>query len=154
MKDMTPGVLKDMLLVLLYFGASTAITWWFIVAGRTLYADEDRMLLSCAIAGAKWALQIGVALAFLHADKRWPFLRRIGSVCLAGSCVLIPFCCPAVQRALGQEGFLGSLIFCVLLMIVLYYRSVRRSGLSPKWFWGWMLCLAGAITLQLTVVFR
>ena len=145
--------LPDALKAAIYFAASTAITWWFIVAGTGQYGDSRRlMLLSCAIAGGKWALQIVAALFFLHTPQRWAFLRRIGWVCLAGSLMLLPLCIAPVQ--LARHGFLPLLLSSVLLMIALYYRAVRRSGLSPRWFWGWVACLAAAITLQLTVVFQ
>jgi hypothetical protein len=38
-------------------------------------------------------------------------------------------------------------------MIALYYQAVKKTGLSLKWWAGWLVCLAVAITLQLTVVF-
>lgn len=143
---------KDLLAAALCFALSTLITWWFIIAGKALYGDSRKMFLSCSIAGAKWAVQILAAFVFLS-NRRWPFIRRISVVCLAGSLVLLPFCFPPVQRLLGLNGFLISLVACVLLMIALYYISVRRSGVSVKWFWGWMGCLTIAILLQLTVVF-
>lgn len=143
---------RDILMAGLCFLLSTLITWWFIVAGQALYGDAAKMRLSCAIAGGKWALQIGAAFLFLG-DGRWPFIRRISAVCLAGSLLLLPFCFPAVQRLLGHDGFLISLAACVLLMIALYCRAVQRSGIPMKWFWGWIACLSVAISLQLTVVF-
>jgi hypothetical protein len=111
------------------------------------------MLLSCSIAGGKWALQIGAALLLLR-EKRWVFIRRLGEVCLAGSVVLLPYCFAPVQEALGLNGFLASLIAAVVLMVGLYWRAVRCSELLPLWFWGWMACLAIAVTLQLTIVFN
>lgn len=144
---------KDILVAFICFLLSTIITWWFIVAGKPLYQDSNKMLVSCSIAGAKWAIQIGMALLFLK-EKCWSFIKHISIVCLAGSLVLLPFCIPAIQRILGLNGFLFSLVACVVLMIALYYSSVRKAGVSIKWFWGWSCCLAIAISLQLTVVFH
>lgn len=136
-----------------YFFLSTVITWWFIVAGESLYHDRSRMLLSCSVAGAKWGIQILAALVFLD-EKRWPFLAQIGATCLVGSAILLPFCFAPVRAWLGSSGFLASLIVAVLTMLVLYFFSVRRIGLKLRWFFGWVLCLAVAVTLQLTVVFH
>lgn len=144
---------KDLSIAFVCFSLSTLITWWFIVAGKPLYQDDNKMLLSCSIAGAKWAIQISMALLFLK-RKCWAFISRISIVCLAGSVVLLPFCIPTIQHALGLNGFLASLVLCVLLMIALYYYSVRKVGVSIKWFWGWICCLAVAISLQLTIVFH
>src|ERR1043165_4807054 len=41
---------KDSLWAAVYFLASAIITWLFIVAGKSLYTDVHKMLLSCAIA--------------------------------------------------------------------------------------------------------
>lgn len=86
------------------------------------------MLSSCAIAGGKWALQIGAA-AILLGEKRWAFIRRLGEVCLAGSVVLVPYCFAAVRDWMGRTGFFILLLDAVALMIGLYWRAVLRSGL-------------------------
>jgi hypothetical protein len=144
---------RNMIWAVVYFGLSTLITWWFIEAGKGLYADKGKMMLSCAVAGGKWGIQILAAVMLLGEEKRWAFLRRIGMVCLAGSVILLPFCFEVVQVYAGERGFLYSLAVCVLLMIGLYYLSVRWTGISMRWFWGWIVCLIIAISLQLTVVF-
>ncbi len=119
--------------------------------GRNLYFSQDKMLLSCAIAGAKWGIQLLAALLWLP-GKKWVFIRRIGFVCLIGSCVLLPYCLAADIRLSGH-GFVLSLILAVAVMIALYHRAVRRTTISQKWFWGWTACLATAISLQVFVVF-
>lgn len=86
-------------------------------------------------------------------NERWAFIRRLGAVCLAGSVVLLPYCFASMREMLGSSGFLASIIAAVALMIALYWRAVWRSGLHPRWFWGWIACLAIAVTLQVTVVF-
>jgi hypothetical protein len=50
--------------------------------------------------------------------------------------------------------FAFSLIFSVLVTIVMYYKAVVKTRVSLKWFWGWLLFLAIAISLQLLVVFK
>ncbi len=138
----------------IYFALSAAITWYFIYCGASLYHfDMQKMLLSCSIAGAKWGIQILAALMMLK-DKRWLFINRIGFTCYVGSCVLLPFCFGPLRNILPGNAFLLSLIAAVLLMIVLYYRSVRYCEISIIWFFSWLACLATAITLQLTVVFH
>ena len=141
------------ILAFLYFLASTVITWWFVAANEDLYKGDYRvMFLSCGIAGAKWGVQIVAALLFLG-RQRWAFLHRIGFTCLIGSIILVPAFLPLIQMR-GETLFLYLLIASVLTMMVMYYYSVRRSGISIRWFFGWLLCLAIAITLQLTVVFH
>jgi len=145
---------KDMILAALYFFLSTVLTWWFIDRGASLYHfDMHKMLLSCAVAGGKWAIQIGAALLWLR-EQRWPFIRRIAFTCFAGSCILVPFCFGLPTLIAGINSFLLSLISSVACMMVLYYRSVRSTGLPVKWFLGWVACLCVAVSLQLTVVFN
>lgn len=137
-----------------FFFLSTAITWYFIECGSALYHfDGHKMLLSCSIAGGKWGVQILAAIVLLK-DKRWQFIRNISFTCFAGSCVLIPYCITPVRDLIPGNAFLVSLIAAVVLMIFLYYRSVRDSGISTRWFFLWLACLAVAVSLQLTVVFH
>ncbi len=144
--------LKNSVLAFLYFLLSTIITWWFIQQGELLYFSKNKMLLSCIIAGAKWSIQIGAALLFLN-EKKWEFVKLIGFTCFIGSCILLPYCLFSFVR-LAPYSFLISLLIAVLLMIVTYYKVVNQLLLSLKWFWGWMLCLIIAISLQLFVVFK
>ena len=145
----------------LFFLLSTLITWFFIKGGGFVYQnDKQLMLLSCGIAGGKWALQVAAAFFLLKQENKWLFIRRLGMVCLWGSWVLFPYALFAgvleslpFQVVAGREGFFGSLIVSVLLMIPLYYRAVRITRLPVAWFWSWMLCLAVAVALQVTVVF-
>jgi hypothetical protein len=143
---------KNILIAVLYFLLSTIITWWFIQQGKLLYFSQNKMILSCSIAGAKWSIQILAALLFLK-DKKWDFIKRIGFTCLVGSCILLPYCLFSFIQAI-DKGFLFSIIAAVLVMIVLYYKTVAQMQLSTKWFWGWVSCLAVAISLQLLVIFK
>ncbi len=143
---------KKILLAAIYFLLSTIITWWFIAEGRLLYFSENKMLLSCTIAGAKWGIQILAALLFLK-NKKWEFIKHIAFVCLVGSCILLPYCLFDFVRAIDKS-FLFSLIAAVVAMIIMYYRAVQQMQISKKWFWGWVLCLAIAISLQVFVVFN
>ncbi len=144
--------IQNSLLSMLYFLLSTIITWWFIEKGKTLYFSTNKMLLSCAIAGAKWSIQIAAAY-FLLKDKKWDFIKRIGFTCFVGSCILLPYCLfPSIHVL--RNSFLFSLIAAVLVMIVMYYKAVIKMDISTKWFWGWVCCLVVAILLQLFVVFK
>jgi hypothetical protein len=144
--------LKNIILAFTYFLLSTIITWWFIQQGKLLYFSQNKMLLSCTIAGAKWGIQILAALIFLK-DEKWEFIKRIGFTCFVGSCILLPYCMFSFIQAINNS-FLFSLIAAVLIMIVMYYKSVVQMQLSTKWFWGWVSCLVVAIFLQLFVVFK
>lgn len=142
---------KNIFLASLYFLLSTIITWWFIKQGELLYFSQNKMILSCTIAGAKWGIQVIAALLFLK-DKKWEFIKRIAFVCFVGSCILLPYCLFGFIQTLDKS-FLFSLMAAVLVMIALYYKSVLQLQVSTKWFWGWVGCLAIAISLQLFVVF-
>lgn len=143
---------KKIYLAFLYFFFSTVITWWFVDA-CPLYSALQQKLLSTGIAGAKWGLQIVSAYFFL-AEKKWDFLKNMGATCLAGSLILLPYAFAATFTSLNDPlFFMASLIVAVGLMIVLYFLTVQKAGLHKKWFWGWIICLAIAIILQLTVVF-
>jgi hypothetical protein len=143
---------KRILKAAAYFLLSTIITWYFIQKGDFLYENKDKMLFSCGIAGAKWGIQLAAAYFFL-AEKRWVFIEKLGFVCFVGSCILLPFCLFENLRA-TELGFLWSLFAAVLVMIVLYYRAVRQTGIGQKWFWGWFSCLILAVLLQMVVIFR
>lgn len=143
---------KEIYRSILYFLLSSIITWWFVDASP-LYVGLQQKLLSTGIAGAKWTLQI-VAAYFFLADKKWGFIKNMGATCLAGSLILLPYAIAATFTVWNDTNFfVASLIIAVILMIILYFLNVKRSGLSLKWFWGWILSLAIAITLQLTIVF-
>jgi Na+/melibiose symporter-like transporter len=88
-------------------------------------------------------------------DKALAFLRKIGFVCLIGSLILVPFIVSALAKWSDRgEFFFASLVAAVLAMIFAYYRSVRSLQLALYWWFLWLICLAIAITLQLTVVFH
>lgn len=145
--------LKNQLLFLLYFALSTIITWWF-VAVCPLYISKEQMLLSTAIAGSKWAIQIALGYLFLY-EKRWEFLKNIGQVCFIGSCILLPYAV-LVQMGIINKLWLfqASLIASVCVMICSYYQAVSNSNVNLRWWYFWLVCLVIAISLQLTVVFH
>jgi hypothetical protein len=138
---------------LIYFLISSLITWWFI-AVSPVYDSLGQKLLSCAIAGAKWGIQIIAAFQFLD-NKKWVFIRNISYTCLIGSVVLLPY---SISSSFGKynssDFFLGSLVISVATMIVSYLSSVRKSGIGKHWWAGWLFCLAIAIAAQLKVVFN
>ena len=139
-------------MALLYFLISGIITWWFVDV-CPLYSDTNQKLLSTGIAGAKWGLQIVVAY-FLLSNKKWSFIKNIGSTCLVGSVLLLPYAVAATFSDVNDATFfVASLLLAVAVIIVLYFLNVKKTALSQRWFWGWMICLAVAILLQLTIVF-
>lgn len=144
---------RDAVLAVLFFVLSTGITWYFINDNPERYDGAGRRYLSCAIAGAKWAVQLAAAFLLLPAAQKWTYVRRLGIVCLIGSLLLLPYCFWPVRMLLASGGFYGSLIVSVLVMIPLYYRAVRKTGLPMTWFRGWLACLALAIMLQLLFAF-
>ena len=143
---------KKIYSAIIYFILSTLITWWF-VAVCPLYSGLQQKLLSTGIAGAKWSLQIALAFLFLK-NIKWDFIKNIGATCLVGSIILLPYALMATCSKYNSAiFFVSSLLIAVAVMIVLYYKNVKKTNVSIKWFWGWIICLAIAITLQLTVVF-
>lgn len=150
--ELNTAAKKNIGLAGLYFLLSTVITWYFIKKGASLYHfDSGKMILSCSIAGAKWGLQI-IAATFFLPEKRWRFIRNIAFTCLVGSVILLPY--TAGLLSMVAYGFLYSLVASVITMIISYYFSVRRAGVSLRWYFFWLCCLAAAISLQLTVVFH
>ena len=143
---------NNILKAALYFLLSTIITCWFIQQGKLLYFSQSKMLLSGSIAAAKWGIQI-VAAYFLLQQKKWDFIAAIAFTCFVGSCILLPYCLFKTIQ-LWEHSFLISLIVAVLAMIVLYYKGVKDTVVSIKWFFGWLCCLATAIVLQIFVVFK
>ena len=143
---------KKILLAIIYFVLSAIITWWFVEV-CPLYSSMQQKLLSTGIAGAKWSIQIAAAFFFLK-NIKWGFIKNIGNTCLVGAVILLPYAIAASFLNYNSAAFfLLSLLIAVVVMIVLYFLNVRTTGVSIKWFWGWIFCLAIAITLQLTVVF-
>ncbi len=142
---------KNIFLSATYFLLSIVITWWFIAEAELLYVSQQLMLLSCSIAGAKWAIQIVAAILLLN-QKKWRFIEGISFVCFVGSCVLLPYCLFAPIRLL-QYSFVISIIVAVIIMMAKYYVAVKKLAISMNWYWGWIVCLVIAITLQLLVIF-
>jgi hypothetical protein len=144
---------KNQILFLFYFFLSTFFTWLF-VAASPLYISQKQMLLSTAIAGGKWGIQLVLGFIFLG-NKKWEFVKNIGLVCFIGSCVLLPyFIFAKIGIASGASFFIGSLFVSVAVMIFFYYRAIRKTEVKLKWWIFWLVCLAIAISLQLTVVFH
>lgn len=139
-----------MALATLYFLFGTILTTWFIARKAWLYDSIELMVLSGSIAGAKWLIQLTAALILLR-DKRWLFIKNIGFVCLVGSAALLIYY--FLPIGWGFSTLVFSVAFSVLIMLFLYYRAVKQTGVSLYWFWGWVGCLIIAIGLQLTLVF-
>ncbi len=145
---------KDAAFAVLYFLLATLISAMFIASNYWLYRNDNAMILSGNIAGAKWLIQI-VAALFLLKELKWIFIRRIGFVCFIGSVVLLVYyILNFLPLPLGTFSiFIFSIGLSVLVMIGMYYNAVKKTGLSIAWFLGWIVCLAIAILLQMFVVF-
>lgn len=140
-------------IAIIYFTISTIITWWFIEASH-LYESTQQKLLSCGIAGAKWSIQLIAAFIFLK-EKKWDFIKNISITCLVGSVILLPYAVLAWCCGINSNNFfIGSLMLAVAVMILLYALSVRNASLNIRWWLAWLVCLAIAIFLQLSVVFN
>ncbi len=145
---------KNVIFSLIYFLLATVVTGVFITNKFWLYSSVNAMILSGFVAGVKWLIQIVAALVFLK-ELKWFFIRRIGFVCFIGSVILFVynifnFLPPPFS---GFSQFILSIGFSVLVMIVMYYQAVKKTGLPVIWFLGWIFCLAFAILLQVFVVF-
>ena len=145
---------KNIFLAVLYFLLATVLSGIFINNNTSLYSSVNVMILSGSIAGAKWMIQILAAL-FLLKEKKWDFVRRIGFVCFIGSAILfVYYIIDFLKLQLnGFSPFVVAIGLSVLVMIVMYYLAVKKTGISIAWFLGWMICLAIAILLQVFVVF-
>lgn len=144
---------KNLVLASVYFLLSTVLTALFIRLNFTLYSSTNQLWLSGIIAGTKWGLQLCAAYLFLG-RKKFEFMKRIGWVCLIGSILLIAIHLLATTAIADKSLFIFTLLWSVVVMTMLYYRAVRLTGISKRWFYGWFACLTLAISLQLTVVFH
>jgi hypothetical protein len=139
--------IRDWIIATLGFVASLALTLLFIQSFDG-YISHSQMMLSGAIAGGKWGIQLLLA-AILLEEKRWSYFREMGMVCGIGSCMLIPYILVGGSWAF----FLGSLILCVFIMAWLVVSRLAAIGVTRRWVVLWFALLAVAVSLQLTVVF-
>ena len=124
------------------------------VLGSPLYISQEQLILSLSIAGGKWIIQIVLAIALLR-KRRSPFIHGMGRVCLMGSAILIPYVISSWLEIYDDIlFFFGSLLLAILIMIFRYYAEVTRLNLSLGWWYSWLLSLALAVGLQITVVFH
>jgi hypothetical protein len=150
MKARNSNIIK----AVLYFLLSVIRTGIFIASKVWLYSYVNSMILSGCIAGGKWLMQIIAAFIFLK-EKKWEFISRIGFVCFVGSLVLFVYYIfnflPLPVGSFSQ--FVLSIGLSVLVMTKMYYEVVRTTGISVRWFWGWIVCLTVAVMLQVKIVF-
>jgi multisubunit Na+/H+ antiporter MnhB subunit len=145
---------KNVGFAFLWFSLSALLTVLFIANKFWAYNSVNSMILSGCIAGAKWIIQIITGFLFLK-EKKWAFVNRIGFVCFIGSTLLFLynllyfFSLPIG----GFSQFVLSIGISVGVMILLYYKAVKKTGLSIRWFLFWLLCLGMAVFLQITLVF-
>ena len=136
-----------------WFLLSMLFTWLFI-SQSPMYISKQQQWLSGSIAGAKWAAQIGMALLFLK-NKKWIFIQKIGLICLLGSVTLLPYYFLNICNIPNSDlFFVGSIMVAVVAMVFCYFIVVKKMHIGLHWWWGWLICLAIAIFLQLTVVFN
>ena len=144
---------RDVLLFFFYFLLSTLFIWWFVVLSPT-YVSSEQMILSTSIVGGKWMIQIIAAFLFMK-DKAVTFVKNIGLVCFIGSSILLPNVISALTGFNNDSIFFFiSLVLSVITMIILYRNAVVKSEIAMGWWYFWLFCLAIAISLQLTVVFK
>ena len=139
--------IRDLSVATAGFTASVILTWMFINAFDG-YISHSQMTLSGVIAGGKWSIQLLLAAALLG-DKRWAYFREMGVVCGVGSLMLVPYIIFQGSWAF----FLGSLVFCVVVMAWLLVNRLASIGVSGKWAILWFVLLGIAVSLQLTLVF-
>lgn len=145
---------KNAVFAVSYFLLATLLTGIFLTDKFWLYSNTGAMIASGSIAAAKWLIQIGAALILLNHEK-WEFIKRIARVSFIGSCILF---CYNLMGFLplplsGFSQFVAAIGLAVMVMIFLYYKAVKKTGLTLEWFWGWLICLIIAIILQLTCIF-
>ena len=137
----------------IYFAISLVLTTMFVL-GCPLYISQEQLLLSLSIAGGKWMIQLFLAVALLR-KRRSSFIHGMGRVCLIGSAVLIPNIISSwLDISDDTLFFFGSLVLAILVMVFRYYAEVARLNLSLGWWYSWLLSLALAFGLQITVVFH
>lgn len=144
---------KDLSLAILYFLLALVITIVFIGEKYDVYENGRQMVLSGVIAGGKWVLQL-LAIFLFIGRKKYEFMRRIGFACMVGSIMLLTVFIFNHLSIPNYLKFILPLAASVMVMIFLYYKAVKQSGLGLSSFFGWLASLTLAIFLQLTVVFH
>lgn len=145
---------KNSVLAIAYFLLATLLTGLFIANKFWLYNSTGAMLASGCIAAGKWMVQIVTALILLN-HRKWEFIKRMAWVSLIGSGTLFSYNLMGFLHLpiSGFSQFVIAIVLAVVVMIFLYYQAVKKTELQLEWFWGWIICLLVAITLQLTVIF-
>ncbi|MBM3432850.1 MAG: hypothetical protein FJX92_07640 [Bacteroidetes bacterium] len=136
-----------------YFSLSLMLTILFISAS-TFSISLNQLLLSLLIIGSKWIIQASGAILFLH-KRTNAFLHGLGRTCLLGSLLLAPYIFLSLLDISDSEAFFfGSLVIAIVVTVMQYYAEVTRLGLSPGWWYFWLICLAITVFLQMSIVFR
>lgn len=102
------------------------------------------MLIPCFT----WTVLLISASQRFNANRLIEYCTIAGSVCLAGSAVLVP---GGVYNFMATNPEINisiiNVLLCVFVMSILFYVLLKRNGFSIKWWWAYniLICLNMAI---------
>ncbi|MEO3403852.1 hypothetical protein AAFN85_08100 [Mucilaginibacter sp. CAU 1740] len=142
---------RNAIIAIIYFAVSGLVTAWFIGQKFGYLASPLTILFSNFVSVFKWAAIVVAAILLLEGNK-WEFIRRIGFACFMGTCMLLSIFITRRLHIDSWQQFTYPVFLALFVMTVLCYAAVYRTGLSIKWFLGWIICLIIGIVLQTQVV--
>lgn len=147
---MHPNV-RNAIIAIIYFAVSGLVTAWFIEQKFGYLASPLTILFSNFVSVFKWAVMVTAAILLLGGNK-WIFIRRVGFACFAGTCMLLTIFITRRFHIDSWQQFTYPVFLALFVMTLLCLAAVLRTGLSIKWFVGWLICLGMGIVLQTRVV--
>ncbi|AYL93952.1 hypothetical protein [Mucilaginibacter celer] len=142
---------RNAIFAIIYFAISGLITAWFIGMKFGYIASPLTIVLANFVSVFKWAAMVIAAIWLLKRNK-WVFIRRVGFACFTGTCMLLTVFITRHLPIGSWQQFTYPVFLALFVMTVLCFRAVYVTGLSVKWFIGWLICLAIGMVLQTRVV--
>jgi hypothetical protein len=105
------------------------------------------------VAAIKWVVMAIAALVLLKENK-WAFIRRMAFACLAGSCAMFSTYVFRLLPVSSWQQFTYATAFALVVMTIFFFKAVKDTRLSLKWFAVWMAILIISVILQVKVVFN
>jgi hypothetical protein len=143
---------RNAIIAIIYFAVSGLVTAWFIGQKFGYFASPLTILFANFVSVFKWAVIVIAAIVLLKRNK-WVFIRRVGFACFTGTCMLLTVFITRHLHIDSWKQFTYPVFLALLVMTVLCYAAVHRTGVSFKWFIAWFVCLIIGIVLQTQVVF-
>ena len=132
--------------VIALFFASVLLTAVFSYSLK-VFLKEDFIILTLKtmlIPCFTWTVLLATAYYILPQEQKLNYFTVTGWVCMIGSAMLIP---GGIYNFLQENPLIeisvGSVIFCVITMSLLFYILLPKHVLSIKWWWAFnvLICV-------------